>query len=301
MIRRLDPDTLRFLVDLEAQARRTAKAQRELSSGKRLLNPSDDPDNVRLLVALRTELSRVVQLKVDLGRIQSEVDTVDQGLQRAVEVMERAQVLAASGATATATEQQRKILAEEVRSLMEQMVSISQLSLGGRYVFSGDLDNVAPFTIDWSQPDPVSPYQGGPATRQAIHPTGPTFPIARSGEEIFDNPDPNKNVFDALNELRLALENNDQQGVLAVIPRLQSATEHLNTQLAYYGTVRNAVDSAKEFAAQHELELRARLSELADADTVQAILEMNQGRYQQEVSLATKAKNQPLSLFDFLA
>lgn len=301
MIRRLDASTERFLTTLEAQARRTERAQRQLASGKRLLSPSDDPDNVRSLMRLRTELSRVEQIKIDLGRVQAEVDTAEQGLQQAVRVMERAEVLAAAGVTGTATEQQRKILAEEVKALLVEMVSISQLAIEGRYVFSGDADNVAPFQLDWSQPDPVSGYLGGPATRQAMHPAGPTFAIGKSGEEIFDHPDPDKNVFDALNELRLALEANDEEAIRQVIPRLRTATQHLNVQLAFYGTVRNAVDAARNFADQQILQFKTRLSEIEDADAVEAILELNASRYQQEVGLATKARTRELSLFDFLA
>ncbi len=300
MLQRLDSATARFLNDLAAIGRRLLLVQRNLSSGRRLHTPSDAPDQVSSLLQLRAELAHVAQIQVNLGRVRAEVDTAEQSLQAAVGLLERAAVLGAQGATGTQTAEQRLIIAQEVEGLLERMVALAGTTVEGRYVFSGDADGRPPFALDLTQNDPVSPYLGADSTRQLMHPSGSTFAVARTGEEIFDNPDPDRNVFQALNDLRLALRADDQNAIGAALGRLRSAQTHLNLQLAFYGAVQYKVSEATQAAQWQQLRLKTRLSEIEDTDLAEAIVVLNQQLHQQQVALESKAKATPLSLFDYL-
>ena len=300
MIRRFDAATETFLTDLAEISRRVDKAQRELGTGRRVNRPSDAPDEISRLLQVRSELAQTEQIRSNLGRVKTEVDTAEQTLQDAVRLLDRAAVLGAQGMNGTTTAEQRRMIAEEVETLLEQMVGLARARVEARYIFSGDADNQAPFTLDLSLDDPVSDYLGGPASRQIMHPAGTAFPVAKTGEEIFDNPDPEKNVFQAINSLRLALRDNDEAGMAAAMERIQTAAAHLNEQLAWYGAVQNQVRQALDFAYKHELRLKERISAIEDADIAEAILELNQSTYQREVALQSKSRNQKISLFDYL-
>ena len=300
MIRRLDAATETFLTDLAEISRRVEKAQRELGTGRRVNRPSDAPDEISRLLQVRSELAQTEQIRSNLGRIKTEVDTAEQSLQAAVRVLERAAVLGAQGVNGTTTAEQRRMIAEEVETLLTQMVGLARARVEARYIFSGDADGQTPFTIDLSLDDPVSDYLGGPASRQIQHPGGTTFSVARTGEEIFDNPDPDKNVFQAINNLRLALRDNDEAAIGAALEQIESAAAHLNEQLAYYGAVQNQVAEGLDFAYKHELRLKTRISAIEDADLAEAILELNQATYQREIALASKPRTQRISLFDYL-
>jgi len=300
MIQRLDAATDTFLTDLASIKQRIARAQREVASGRRINQVSDAPADLSTLMQLRTDLGQTVQIRSNLGRVQTEVDTAEQSLESAVKIMERASVLGIQGANGTMTAEQRTIVAEEVESLLEQMVGLARTQVDARFVFSGDADGQAPFTLDLTLDDPVSDYLGAPATRQVMHPAGTAFQVGKTGEEIFDNPDPAKNVFQAINNLRLSLRADDSAGIEAALDQILSVQTHLNSELASYGTVQNQVAEATDFAHKQELRLKTRISELVDADMTEAILALNQSTYQQEVALSTKAKNQQISLFDFI-
>ena len=146
----------------------------------------------------------------------------------------------------------------------------------------------------------ANPLVGGNVTREVAHPTGSRFRVAKSAEEIFDNPDPNKNVFQAVNNLRLALRDNDQQGIEAALGQIESAETHLNSELSFYGAAQNQVAEAVNFSHKQLLRLQTRLSELQDADMTEAIVRFNQAQYQQEVALTSKARMPKRSLFDYL-
>jgi flagellar hook-associated protein 3 FlgL len=126
-----------------------------------------------------------------------------------------------------------------------------------------------------------------------------------SANEIFDarNADDSPasgNVFEALQQLRLALANNDTEGIQGSLSALSAASEHLNGQLAFYGRSQNRVASWLDDAKAQEVSLRARLSEKADADPTHAITELTEGQTQLQAALAAQARMPRTSLFDVL-
>jgi flagellin-like hook-associated protein FlgL len=169
-------------------------------------------------------------------------------------------------------------------------VSLANTSLEGRYVFAGDSDQAAPYTIDLTQSSPISPYGGSPSTRQALHPSGYTFSIARTADEIFDNSDPTKNVLSALNNLRVALQSDSDQGVKDALTNIETASTHLNQELAFYGSAQNQIDGAIEFSDRKAIQLRQQLAGVEEADTVQAILDLQNARLSYEAALGARAR-----------
>lgn len=300
MLRRLDPQTERFLDDLARIQDRLAQAQRQVSSGRRLNQPSDDPDQVSQLLMLRSQLASAEQIRFNLGRVTAEVNTAEQTLSAAVERLERAAVLGSQGASSTVSADQRLLIAREVEALITQMVNLAGTTVEGRYIFSGNADAQIPYTLDWSQSYPLSAYLGAAATRTVAGPGGQRIAVARTAAEIFDDPDPAKNVFQALNNLRAGLLAGDEAAIRAALAQIRTASVHLNDQLAFYGTVQNQVAAATEAARKDELRLKTRISEIQDADLTEAIVAMNQARLQQEVALNAKAKMPRTSLFDYL-
>jgi flagellar hook-associated protein 3 FlgL len=300
MLRGPDVRSERFLNDLDIINNRIDKAQRQISSGKKITTVSDSPDQVSDLLAARSELGHMTQLHNNLNLVKTEVDTAEGTLAQAINALDRALTLGTQGASNVNDANSRNTLALEVDGILEQIVSMSAVSVNGRYIFSGDGDQVPPYSLDLTQNPPVSTYQGSPSTRLVQHPQGLTIPIAKTADEIFDNVDPAKNVFGALNALRGALRLNDTNAIESAVANLRGASEHLNGQEAFYGSVQNRVSEGLDFASKQELSFKERISNLEDADVSQAILELTQGKVQQEAALSAQAQQPKTSLFDFL-
>jgi len=300
MIDGLDAQAQRFLIDLEFVTRRVAQAQARISSGKRMLAPSDGPEDVARLVQSRSALTWTVELRRSLERVQGEVNAGEQALATAVQVLDRITVLGAQGASDTSEADQRAILAGEVGALVVQLVNIAATEVEGRRIFSGDADGVVPYTIDLSQANPYSAYLGAASTREALHPAGTRLSIALTAEQIFDDPDPAKNVFQAANNLRLALQNNDGDSIRQAVAGLRTAAAHLNSQLANYGVIQNQVVEAITASHHQELSLKGQISSVEDADLTEEILKMTQGQTTQEAALHTQAQIRRRSLFDYI-
>ena len=301
MISSLDPSALRFLSGLDQIQQRSQRAQQQLTTGLRINTVSDDPDQITNLLQTRSDLERVKQTDFNLGRVKTEVDTAENALQSAVKLVERAQTLGSQGQSNVNSAEVRQDLAGELGGVLQQLVGISGTAVDGRYVFSGDNDQQPPYTIDLTQPNPISPYNGTPATRQIQNSDGSLISVSKSAQDIFDNADGAKNVFTSINNLRVALLNNDQAGIDAALPDLLSSGTFLNTQLAFYGTVQNQITSGLDFGSTLETQLQSQMSQIQDADMAQAITELTQAKTQQDAALAARAKTPMTSLFNYLA
>jgi flagellar hook-associated protein 3 FlgL len=300
MISRLDSSSEQFLNALAITQRKLNRAQLELTSGKRINTASDDPDQISYLLQARAGLGNTTQAKTNLGRVKTEVDTAESVMATAVSLVERARVLSSQGATGTASAQTRTNLANELGDVLKQLVAITNTSVEGRSIFSGDSDQSAAYSIDLTQPVPTGTFLGTPATREIRHPNGTRFAVSKTAQDIFDSPNPGENVFGSINAIRVALLANDQAAIDAALPTLDTAGQFLNQQHSFYGSVQNQVNGAIDYADKDEIRLKARISAIEDADPTAAALDLNQAILQQNAALQSRGRLPRTTLFDYL-
>lgn len=303
MISQLSSSDASFLRNLNKIQDRSTRAQLELSSGKKIFDASDDPDSLSALLSSRADLETNDQLKVNLGRTKSEVDSAETALQKAVKVIERARVLAGQGRSSFNSKNVNDALRLEVGDLIQQVLNVSNTAVEGRFVFAGNNDEAQPFSFD--QPtNTVGLYSGSIATRQSLYPGGTPFDVARSGGDVFQNQEPGKNVFAALTALRDALvdsgEGVDQVALQDAVVNIDSSARHLSDELIFYGTVQRRITEANTETTAKELRLKTEISRLEDADATEAIIELQQASFNQTVALQTRGQRSKDSLFNYL-
>lgn len=305
MITNLDAASELFLSDLGRTQQRVTEAQRQITSGKRVNVASDDPDVVSEVLRLRAALERNTQLQSNLASTQAAANVADSTLSDSIKLLDNALTLAAEGATATQTADGRQSIAGEIQSLQEQLVAFSQTQSGGRYIFSGDRDTDPAYQLNLDNPNGVDRLLTVPATRLVENPAGGSFVPNKSAQEIFDrrNPDDSlasDNAFAALNNLRLALLNNNVRGINSAIGSIKQASGWINACQAFYGAVESRVQDATSFANRYAVQLKLELGQREDADVVAATLELNQANLQVQAALQMKGSVPRTSLFDFL-
>ncbi|HKW96613.1 MAG TPA: hypothetical protein VJN43_02720 [Bryobacteraceae bacterium] len=308
MVTGIDAAGEQFLAALNLSKARTDLAQKQISSGLKFENASDAPDQVSYILKLRADIARNTQISGNLSGVKTQVDMAEQAIENAVQLVERARTLATQGATGTQDAAGRAEIAQEADSIHQQLVSLSATQIGGKFVFGGDADQTAPYTLDTANPDTgggVVQQTTAQATRQIEDPVGNTFPVDRTAQQIFDDQNPDgtpaaDNVFAAVNQLRVALQANDVTGIQNAQAALTAAGDSLNTQLSFYGAAQNRIAAAADLSSRLGLEYQSALSDKQDADLTEAILELNQGQVQQQAALQSRAQMPRTSLFDFL-
>lgn len=296
----------RFLVDIDRIYERQARVQNQISSGLRVQRASDAPDQISNIFGLKSLVLRNEQAQINLGRVKAEVDAAEGAVRQAVQVVERAHSLAIQ-TVGNSSESNRKTLASEAQQIHDQLVSLMRTTSEGRFVFGGDLDQTLLYEQDWSQPEGVKllPSARATNTRVVEDEMGAQFSVTKTAHELLDlrNADGSPataNVFAAVHELGVALENDSQAGVEAAMPKLQASLDHLNRQLTFYGHAQNRVKIAQDAASARRTGLDAKLSGLQDTDIASALVELNLLSVQQKVSLGAHAQLPTSTLFDFL-
>lgn len=299
MIRSINPSADSFLVNINRLQSKAEHAQQQISSGLRVINASDAPDDVGALVDAGATLARNVQIGRNLDRTQSEVDTAEVALASAITTLEKITVLGSQGSNFNQTASTRSQLATEVENLLAQIVGVANTNVERRYVFAGDSDQAAPYSIDLTTLTGTAPYAGTAATRQVEDPRGGTFAISKTAQDIFDAPG-TSSVFGTVNALRVALLANDTDAITAAVGDLQGAHDHLSDSLAFYGTVQSQVADAISATRTLGLRLTSALGDIRDADLVEAASELVATKLQIDATFSARTLVPQRSLFDFL-
>jgi len=306
MIPRLKGTTAQYLADLSRIQANMDTAQRQVSSGLRVSSASDDPGALNAILQLQADISANHQVQANFDQTTSELNSADTGLQSAIQTIDSAVALGTQAGGPAATAQSRAAMADEVTSLQQQMVGISQFTVNGRYIFSGDQDSGAQYVLDATQPDGVRQVTTAASTRFIRDINGTSISVAKTAAEIFDkrNPDGTPaagNVFAALGSLVTALKNNDGAAIQSSVAGLKSAGDYLNLQLEFYGETSTRVSQAQDLAKKFLVNQQSELSTTRDADLTAAAIQLSQATTQQQASLSAQAKISKLSLFDYLA
>src|SRR5579862_6795022 len=103
MLSILNPTAQQFLNSVNQISDAMTRAQEQVSSGLKIQQVSDAPDQIAPLLQARASLDSAQQTLANLGRVKTEVDTGEQTLETAVQLLDQVQTLAVQGATGTQT------------------------------------------------------------------------------------------------------------------------------------------------------------------------------------------------------
>ncbi len=308
MISAINPSGAQFLANLEQIQESMQQAEGQLSSGLKFQNASDAPDEVSDILSLRSDISRNDQVQSNLNNVSTEVNTAEQGVSTAEQLVENALTLASEGVTATQTAQTRSALAQQVAAIQGELISIADTQVGSTYVFGGDDYLSQPYEADAVNPDVgggVVQLTVTQATRQIQDPVGNTFSVDMTAQQIFDDQNSDgtpadDNVFVAVNQLRVALQNNDLTGIQNSITAVTTADDYLNTTLGFYGAAQNRLSAATSLSQQTNLTYQSALSGDQDADMAQAATQLTQAQTQEQAALQAESMTPRTSLFNYL-
>lgn len=121
------------------------RTQRQISSGKRILTPSDDPIASSRAIDLREKLGRLEQFDRNANLAQIRLQDEEAALSTVNNLLQRVRELALQANNSTQSNESRQLIATEMRQRLEQLVDIANSKDGsGRFIFSGNLDSTTP-------------------------------------------------------------------------------------------------------------------------------------------------------------
>lgn len=128
-----------------------SKAQIQISSGKQIQTPSENPVNNALSMQYKTAVTENDQYVKNISRTTEWLDNTDSALSQTETILQRARELAVQGANDTLVQTDRDAIATEIDQLLQQMISIGNTDVAGEYIFSGAEVKNKPFNASTGQ------------------------------------------------------------------------------------------------------------------------------------------------------
>ncbi len=124
------------------------RTQQQISTGRRLLAPSDDPIAAARSLELRESLARIEQFDRNGEIARNRLNFEETALVSVNDVLQRVRELAIQANNDTQSAEGRRQIAAEMRERIDQLVALANQRDGtGRYLFAGTRDTTAPVSV----------------------------------------------------------------------------------------------------------------------------------------------------------
>ena len=264
------------------------KTQEQITTGKRINRPSDDPSAIGSVLSYRNTISSLDQYGETIDRLQLHIDSIDDVMGMVGDLLGDAKAIAYD-----TDPDMRSTLAQEVADIRDQVLQMANYQIDGQYMFAGDLTNTKPYgdNSTWD-------YSGDGGTRDALIGENMQFSITADGREIF-GPD-NDNVFDILNNLETDLNTGDSDAIKSNISRLSEAIDRITHVRANNAGAYQRLEATKNHYDYFKVNVQDMLSGTEDADKAEAIINFQVQQTNYESTLASSSMILQKSLIDFL-
>ncbi len=121
------------------------QVENEISTGKQLNVPSDNPGAAAVVVQLQQTLNVQQTYSSNITQATSQLGETDNALGSLTDLLQKAQTLASQDVNTGISASERKQDANTVQSLYNQALSLANSQFNGIYLFGGDQQNTAPY------------------------------------------------------------------------------------------------------------------------------------------------------------
>ncbi len=274
------------------------KLQAQVSTGKKIIDPSDDPVGSARVAQLQRSIDDNSQFMRNMDTLTSRLSVADRAVEGISNSLIRARELALTAANGTLNNGDRQNIAYELDQLTDGLLQLANTrDAGGDFVFAGTKSNAPAFVRDMAG-DVV--WDGG-GTSASI-PIGPDTAI-KAGER---GADVLGDAFQQLQEFRdlltqpTPLSDADKARYDMLLDGLQVGIARVNDVRATFGGRLNTIENEKTRLEDVATALTTSKSSLESADVAAAITEMQSALLILKASQQSFAQVKSLSLFDVI-
>lgn len=283
---------------INTQRSRLSNLQEQLTTGKRINRPSDDPSGAEMVLNLRTSQTEVEQFQRSNQTAAQKLSAADDKLNSYQTLLERVRTLVTQGLSDTTTQAARNAIATEIEGLRSRILSVANSTNGDEYLFGGTRQTAPPF-------DPIT---GVPALATTtaqfvqIEPGSGAIQVGVTADTIFS--DSTSTIFTDLTDAVAALRGTgdpvaDRLTLENTSSRLAIYTAQENSARAIIGANMNATEIADESLALSVLSFDERATAIEGVDFAEAAIGVADAQRALEATLQIAAQGRR-SLFDFL-
>ena len=291
--------TVNSLRGLNSNLARVNKLQTQMTSGKTISKPSDDPTGTNTSLITRQTVAGNAQQARNIADGKTFLDASDSALQNMLDQVRKVRDLTVqalnTGASSTGTDQ---AIATEVNGVRQSLIGQANQVVQNVPIFGG-------VTTGNKAYDATGAYVGaGGANGVAVQPRTrrvsdvEAIRVDITGPEAFGDPASGKDLFTVVGNVAAHVGN---QALLTTdLADLDNVIAGITKAAADIGTRAARMDNADAVNSSAALTLQAKLSATEDVDLPKTIMELQMQQTGYQASLQVTAKSIPPTLMDYL-
>ncbi|HET7047132.1 MAG TPA: flagellar hook-associated protein FlgL [Solirubrobacteraceae bacterium] len=286
------------LNDLQQSLNRLDTTQQQLSSGKKINQPSDDPYGTSQAMSLNGQLSSLNDYTNNITDGTAWTQQATTSLGDIDSMVQRVRELVVQAANGTYTQSDLNASASEVNQLIDAIKQEANASYNGQYIFSGTSTGTAPY-----QTGSTDTYQGGTGSVNRLIGPNTTLTVNTNISSLLGNGQASGDggLLDTLRTIASDMQSGNTGAIGgADLKNLDSNFGTLTQMEANVGAVSNRLTLASTRIQQLQNSDTAALSNVQDADMATVAINFSTEQAAYSAALKAGANIVQSSLLDFL-
>ncbi|MBB3329913.1 flagellin-like hook-associated protein FlgL [Halomonas campaniensis] len=281
------------------------KVGQQIATGRRVVNPSDDPQAASRAVGVSQAKAVTQQFADARVSARNSLSQSESVLNSVSDAITSAKTLMVQAASDTLSDVDRQSVASELRGIYETLIGQANATDGnGRYLFGGFNDDAPPFQKN--ETTGAIEYQGDLNVREQRIDASRLLPVVDHGQTIFRH-GPGGDATDLFQTMETALEALEnprgpdfRDDINSVMRELDNSLDNVLTVRASVGARLNELDVVDAVGGNRMLNYEQTLSDLVDLDYAEAISEYSLRQVGLQAAQKAFVDIKGLSLFDYL-
>jgi flagellar hook-associated protein 3 FlgL len=295
---RVNPNNVpNIIADMQQSQVSLNTALQQVSTGKRVTLPSDDPFASAAMVQNTIDTGNVDQYTQNVSSVLLTLQSSDSALSSVVTSLTKAVSLGTQGANGTNSAANLQAIATEVQGLLTNVVSQANTSVGGSYLFGGT-STATPYTGDSTSPTGYT-YNGNNGVNSVAIGDQNNVQVNVPGSQVFS--DPSNNVLGSLSSLVTALQTGSSADIANATNAVTSAISFIGQQRVIYSNSESQVNAQETNLQEDTVTLASQENNLIGVDEATAAVNLSQAETDNSAALAAAAKVLPNTLLNYLS
>ncbi|MGL5152069.1 MAG: flagellar hook-associated protein FlgL [Clostridium sp.] len=319
-----------YMRDVSKNLNRMQTLNNQLTSGKEISRPSDNPFKVARSMQLHADIQTNKQYNENIKDTTNYLDTTDVALDQITNTFQRIRELMVSSGNAAYGSDEKRAINDEINEKIAEVGQILNTSFDGKYIFSGSSTSSKPVDIK------VDPNTGNKSIvyidkngvelpldsedkyiQSQLQMIGEKLPVEVSqgvtvdynftAVEILqfkDEKGNNVNVMDLLNEITNNLNSPNQEDqeklVKENLETIDAVMGNLMKKRSEVGAMQNRMEAAQTRNEEENFNLKDILSQTEDIDFTEKTMEHSMAMTIYMASLQISGKILPQTIMDFI-
>lgn len=286
-----------FMRDINKNRSQMAGIQSDLSSGKRVRIPSQDPISFQRSRILEENIRKQEQYQNNISSGLRQGRLAQEALDETIDSLIEIKRILTHGATDTSRDKVRESMAQEIAGIRDTIVMTLNSSYGDRYLFGGTNSAVEPLTLDEAAPGGVT--NNSNATAPRIQAGDQMFvDISITATELRDTDA--GDLFAVIGNIEQALRDNDTGALNQMMGDITETIDHTAILASRLGNNINRLEFMNEQYESTNIVLKSNVSELVDTDFAKAFSDMQRTQIAFESAMAVHTQMIHNTLLDYL-